>query len=263
MKKMTSIRTASILRNSKKNKQGRSFFKKIFRLIICLLIILVFIYSAYKYNMIPQNFSPFTYLKSIGVENYFNVEEKKPEDVEAQISKYDFEYKFWALSYANPEVEKSQENNNGMVSNELSDEVNNEEENKEKIRAKSEYIMPVEGKIGSAFGNRTNPIKGGKELHKGIDIEASNGAPIKAFAKGEVTFAGFESSFGNYVKISHEQGISSLYAHCSKLLIKKGQKVIAGEVIAQVGNTGSSIGPHLHFEVSKNNEAVDPLKFFE
>ncbi|NLD45888.1 MAG: M23 family metallopeptidase, partial [Clostridiaceae bacterium] len=117
------------------------------------------------------------------------------------------------------------------------------------------------GVIGSFFGERVHPIKGNTEFHKGIDIEAQNGTAIKAAYDGEVVEAGEEATFGKYIKIKHDESITSLYAHCSSLNKKKGEKVNKGDIIAKVGSTGLSQGPHLHFEIWKDEEAVNPLDY--
>ena len=125
------------------------------------------------------------------------------------------------------------------------------------------FIIPVGGIIGSFFGERVHPIKKTIIFHKGIDIEAQSGTPIKAAYDGEVVEAGSEDTYGNYVKINHVDGLTTLYAHCSKLLVSKGQKVRKGDIIAEVGATGAADGPHLHFEVRKDNVAVNPLDYIE
>ncbi|OPZ91258.1 MAG: Murein DD-endopeptidase MepM [Firmicutes bacterium ADurb.Bin419] len=123
------------------------------------------------------------------------------------------------------------------------------------------FIIPIGGIIGSFYGERLHPIKNTILFHKGIDIEAQSGAPIKAAYDGEVLEADKEETYGNYVKIKHVDGLTTLYAHCSKLLVSKGQKVNKGDVIAEVGCTGAADGPHLHFEVRKDNEPVNPLDY--
>ncbi len=140
----------------------------------------------------------------------------------------------------------------------------NESEN-EKIFGNAGYsfLIPVGGIIGSFYGERVHPIKNTILLHKGIDIEAQSGTPIKAAYDGEVVEADLEASYGNYVKVKHVDGLTTLYAHCSKLLVSKGQKVSKGDVIAEVGATGAADGPHLHFEVRKDNIAVNPLDYVE
>lgn len=123
------------------------------------------------------------------------------------------------------------------------------------------FIIPVGGIIGSFYGERMHPIKNTILFHKGIDIEAQSGTPIKAAYGGEVLEADKEETYGNYVKLKHIDGLTTLYAHCSKLLVSKGQKVKQGDIIAEVGSTGAAEGPHLHFEVRKDNTAVNPLDY--
>jgi murein DD-endopeptidase MepM/ murein hydrolase activator NlpD len=123
------------------------------------------------------------------------------------------------------------------------------------------FIIPVEGTPGSPFGDRINPVTKKEEMHKGIDIGAKIGDSIFASMDGEIETAEMDSTYGNYIKISHEGGFETLYAHCSELLVKKGQTVYQGDVIAKVGNTGLSDGPHLHFEIIKDGTPVNPQDF--
>ncbi|MGB9607015.1 MAG: murein hydrolase activator EnvC family protein [bacterium] len=126
---------------------------------------------------------------------------------------------------------------------------------------KGGFIYPLRGKLTSRFGMRTHPIYHITKMHTGIDLSAPSGTPIKAAAGGEVVYAGWWGGYGNVVIIDHGGGISTLYAHCSAIYVRKGQKVSQGEVIAAVGSTGLSTGPHLHFEVRKNGKPVDPLGY--
>ena len=114
-------------------------------------------------------------------------------------------------------------------------------------------------RISCPFGPRKAPVPGASTFHKGIDIAADTGTPIYASAGGTVKYAGSEPGFGLYIKLSHDGGVQTLYGHCSQLLVKKGEKVKQGQIIALVGNTGRSSGSHLHFEIRVNGEAVDPL----
>ena len=97
--------------------------------------------------------------------------------------------------------------------------------------------------------------------HTGLDIGAPTGTPIKAAASGTVTFAGVKKSYGYMVVISHGDGIETYYGHCSKLYVTAGEKVSQGEVIAAVGSTGNSTGPHLHLEVRVNGVAYNPQNY--
>lgn len=122
-------------------------------------------------------------------------------------------------------------------------------------------LWPAAGRISARYGNRSDPFTGREAFHEGLDIAATYGSSIKAAADGRVTFAGAKSGYGNVVIISHKNNLSTLYGHASKLLVKAGQTVKRGEVIAKIGSTGRSTGPHLHFEVLFNNSPVDPLKY--
>jgi len=130
-------------------------------------------------------------------------------------------------------------------------------ENKSNLK----FIVPVNAPLGSEFGERIHPIKSSVEPHKGIDLKANYGVAIKAAMAGKVIEAGPCSTFGNIVKIDHQNGYITLYAHCSVVIAKVGNMVKQGDVIAKVGSTGSSTGPHLHFEIWKDNKPVDPLGY--
>ncbi len=123
-------------------------------------------------------------------------------------------------------------------------------------------MRPVKGMITSKFGYRRSEFSGKKEYHKGCDIGAPKGTPIMASADGVVKFSGRRSSFGNVIVIDHGYGYRTYYAHIYKLLKKKGDRVKKGDVIALVGNTGRSTGPHVHYEVHKNGIPVNPAKYF-
>lgn len=121
------------------------------------------------------------------------------------------------------------------------------------------FCAPVrKGRITSSYGYRTNPVTGVYKMHGGLDIGASSGAGIYALLDGTVQKSTKSDSYGNYVLIKHGNGYSTLYAHCSKLLVEKGQTVKAGEKIALVGATGNATGPHLHIEIRKNGQKLDP-----
>lgn len=125
-----------------------------------------------------------------------------------------------------------------------------------KPKTEAKGIMPTKGSLSSKYGQRW-----GSE-HKGIDIAASTGTAVYAFMDGTVTFSGWDDGgYGNLVIIKHSNGLESYYAHNSKVSAKVGQKVTAGTIISNVGSTGRSTGPHLHFEVRKNGEPVNPFNY--
>ncbi len=124
-------------------------------------------------------------------------------------------------------------------------------------------VLPLKGEITSPFGVRTHPISGDLRFHAGIDIAAEMGSNIYSAFDGEIIVADYDKWNGNYLKIKHDNNITTIYCHCEKLNVKKGQKIRAGEVVATVGSTGSSTGPHLHFELRINNISYDPQKAFK
>jgi murein DD-endopeptidase MepM/ murein hydrolase activator NlpD len=126
---------------------------------------------------------------------------------------------------------------------------------------KGVLAWPVNGEVTSGFGYRMHPIFHVRKMHTGVDISAGMGTPIKAAAAGTVIFAGWRGGYGQAVIISHGNGLATLYAHQSKLLVSVGDKVKRGEVIGKVGSTGYSTGPHLHFEVRVNGNPVDPMGY--
>lgn len=122
-------------------------------------------------------------------------------------------------------------------------------------------IVPVRGFISSRFGFRRDPFTGQRRFHEGLDIVAPIGTPIVAPADGRVRRVKWESGFGLVLEIDHGYGIVTRYAHTSRVLVRPGQVIKRGQVIAYVGNTGRSTGPHLHYEVRIHGRPQDPLKF--
>ncbi len=119
--------------------------------------------------------------------------------------------------------------------------------------------LPVSGEITSGFGIRVHPILKDKRMHNGIDISADEGSDIRVILNGEVKKVWEDTELGKYVIVAHDNGMETMYAHCSKILVEEGDKVIKGQIIAKVGNTGLADGSHLHFEVWLDGEPVDPL----
>lgn len=126
---------------------------------------------------------------------------------------------------------------------------------------KVKFQLPANGRISSEFGSRFHPIDKRMKFHGGIDIAIPTGTQVKAAADGIVKFAGWRGGYGNTVIVQHADGSETLYAHNSKLLVEEGQKVTGGMPISLSGSTGKSTGPHLHFELRRDGELVNPAKF--
>ncbi len=121
--------------------------------------------------------------------------------------------------------------------------------------------LPVEGTISSHYGNRQRPGSGNDEFHSGVDISTNLGNSVRATADGIVSFSGWNGASGNLVVLEHGFGFSTVYAHNKINTVKVGQKVKEGEIIGYVGSTGSSTGPHVHYEVWKDGRNVNPEKY--
>lgn len=123
-------------------------------------------------------------------------------------------------------------------------------------------VWPVEGTLEGGFGGRRNPFTGaGYEFHSGQDIEAPWGAPVISGASGTVSFVGWQNGYGQLVIIDHGGGLSTRYGHLSRIDVALGDTVSRAQLIGRVGSTGRSTGPHLHYEVRINDQAVNPLQY--
>lgn len=130
------------------------------------------------------------------------------------------------------------------------------------LAAQRGFGWPVVGKISSPYGWRKDPVRGGRDFHTGLDVRAPRGRTIVASSAGKVVHSGWMGGYGKTIVISHPGGgMTTLYAHCSSLLVKRGATVKRGQKIALVGSTGRSTGNHLHFEVRKNGKPMNPLNF--
>lgn len=119
----------------------------------------------------------------------------------------------------------------------------------------------TKGWLSSYYGMRTHPLSGRREMHKGIDFAGKLGGPVIAVAKGVVTYAGKRYNYGQMIEIAHGNGYSTRYAHNSRLMVSVGDTVEKGFQIAEIGSSGRSTGPHVHFEVLKNGRQVNPVRF--
>lgn len=126
-----------------------------------------------------------------------------------------------------------------------------------------ETVTPVLGHLNSEYGYRDHPINGRHQFHGGADIGGQMGDPIGAFAAGTVEYIGKDDSYGLYLQIDHGNGIKSFYAHCSKIVVSKGQTVAIGEKVAEIGSSGSATGPHLHLELKYNKMHLNPVYYID
>jgi murein DD-endopeptidase MepM/ murein hydrolase activator NlpD len=129
------------------------------------------------------------------------------------------------------------------------------------ILADAPSLWPVEGRLGSGFGSRQDPINGEGAFHSGIDIEAPTGTPVRASADGEATGASMGAGYGRQVVLDHGHDVLTVYGHLSAVAVLPGQHVTRGQVIGYVGQTGRATGPHLHYEVRVHNVPVNPHKY--
>jgi hypothetical protein len=132
---------------------------------------------------------------------------------------------------------------------------------RQSLLAATPSIKPVRGWFTSKFGYRISPFTGRPVMHNGIDIAAAPGSPIYAPADGVVSFAGYDPGYGKLVSIDHGYGVVTRFGHTSQIFVEVGQKVKRRDIVASVGSTGRSTGPHLHYEVRVNNVPVDPYNY--
>lgn len=157
------------------------------------------------------------------------------------------------------DILKSKINLQSTSYNYLSDKFYNNEDELKHIPA----IKPVSGRLISGFGMRMHPIAKIRKRHTGIDMQASTGTPVHATGDGIIKFAGVKANgYGKHIDIDHEYGYVTKYAHLSKYVVKKGQRVKRGDIIGYTGNTGLSKGPHLHYEIIKNGVKINPIDYF-
>jgi len=130
-----------------------------------------------------------------------------------------------------------------------------------KVLASTPSLAPVSGFFSDGFGWRRDPIDGSREFHKGVDIVAPTGTPVRASADGLVTAAGRMAGYGSMIHLVHGFGLGTRYGHLSRVMVSPGQRVKRGDVIGLVGSSGRSTGPHLHYEVFRTGVQVDPRKY--
>ncbi len=119
----------------------------------------------------------------------------------------------------------------------------------------------TKGWVSSHYGYRKDPFSGKKAFHHGVDVAGKENSDVIAVAAGVVTWVGEKKNYGHLVEIRHADGYLTRYGHNSKLLVKRGELVTKGEVIAQMGSSGRSTGPHVHFEIARNGQTINPAKY--
>jgi murein DD-endopeptidase MepM/ murein hydrolase activator NlpD len=134
-------------------------------------------------------------------------------------------------------------------------------EEKAALLAATPTILPVKGLVTAGYGYRKSPFTGGREFHEGLDIAAPYGTPILATADGVVTFAGPLAAYGNVVFLDHGRGFATFYGHNATNRVREGQRVHRGDVVAYIGTTGRTTGPHVHYELHINGSISNPLKY--
>jgi len=147
------------------------------------------------------------------------------------------------------------------VQERILDELSQAVEQRSSRWASTPSIWPVKGWVTSGFGPRISPFTEKPAWHDGLDIGAAPNTPVRAPAQGRITSIGYDPKLGNMVRVDHGFGVETLYGHLAKALVKEGQRVERGDVIALVGSSGLSTGPHLHYMVKLNGQALDPTKY--
>ena len=268
---------STVKKEVEKDKKDLKLLKKmVIQLIICTLIYLVvytiqnneYIFSQDFINKVNEIISYDINFKNI----YEQIKEKMKNSSENKDNGEN--------SDSNQENNLNEENQNGIGGAQENIEENkeeNEEENEQsnqnenlseeeqeilKIKNTANFIKPIDGTISSSYGLRENATGRVPKNHTGIDIAAVTGTKIKAATDGEVVMVSEEGDYGKHIKMQIGE-VSVIYAHCNNIYVKEGDKITQGQEIAEVGSTGNSTGPHLHFEIRISEKTVDPQKIVE
>lgn len=160
------------------------------------------------------------------------------------------------------EEQKQGGNNNGEIKQEENQTLSQEEQDIINIQKTTTFIKPIEGSISSNYGFRETATGRVPKNHTGVDIAAPIGTKIKAATDGEIVLASEEGDYGKHLKVQIGE-VSIIYAHCNNLYVKQGEHIVQGQEIAEVGSTGNSTGPHLHFEIRISERVINPQKILE
>lgn len=247
--------------SSNSKKEYKLFKRMIMQVMICALIYLIF----YLITTTNYVFSEDVINKTNSILNYdiefYNIYKQGINKIKGFVSEFN------SKNGGNVEAnEIKSEDNNEIKESENAETKNNEtlvssisqmEKDAEDVKKICDFQKPLSGKITSEFGEREVISSVMTADHKGIDIAANFGTDIKAAISGQVVEADSNSEYGKFIKIKNED-VLTVYAHCSKLKVKKGDSIEKGDVIAEVGSTGKSTGPHLHFEIRLSDRYINP-----
>lgn len=264
---------STVKKEVEKDKKDLKLLKKmVIQLIVCTLIYLVvytiqnneYIFSQDFINKVNEIISYDINFKNI----YEQIKEKMKNSSENKDNGEN--------SDSNQENNLNEENQNGIggaqeniEENKKENEQSNQNENLSeeeqeilKIKNTANFIKPIDGTISSSYGLRENATGRVPKNHTGVDIAAVTGTKIKAATDGEVVMVSEEGDYGKHIKMQIGE-VSVIYAHCNNIYVKEGDKITQGQEIAEVGSTGNSTGPHLHFEIRISEKTVDPQKIVE
>lgn len=260
-----------------KNKKDLKLFKKmILQIVVCLLIYLIFytvqnnnyIFSEDFINKAKEILSYDTNFQEIYnnisglITEFFNKTEKKEEENIGGSDEKNNEV-IENLEEKQTKIENLESDKNDVKGEQVDiSNLTEEEQQILQIKNTTTFIKPVEGKISSRYGMRDPTTSTVPKNHTGTDIAANLGTKILSATDGEVIVSSSEGDYGKHLKIKIGDVIV-VYAHCNKLYVNEGDKVNQGQEIAEVGSTGNSTGPHLHFEIRLNNKTIDPEKILE
>lgn len=248
--------------NEAKRKRDYLIYTLFFQFLVCALL-----FGA-LYGLREVNSDVFLtvkeeYFEKLGENNLIVVDEQKDEELDeaGDTAETSATEKIKSENTDNTEKPEEKETLSAEISQEPT--VSTTTESPDNVSVNSyvlsqKMVLPVSGEITSEFGERVHPITSEDKFHAGIDIAAESGTPIYSAFDGTVVVADYDQWNGNYMKIMHEGDIMTVYCHCEKLNVSKGDTVKAGDVIGFVGSTGSSTGPHLHFELRIGNVSYNP-----
>ncbi|HEX3078331.1 MAG TPA: M23 family metallopeptidase, partial [Lachnospiraceae bacterium] len=195
------------------------------------------------------------------IEELLEAERKRVEEEERRKKEEEKRRKEEEERKKQEQQQQQQQNNNSSNSNNTSDNSSDSDNDNTSSSTSFTWPCPSSHTITSSFGYRNSPTAGASSYHQGIDIGAPSGTSIVAAGTGTVVTASYSGAAGNFIMISHGNGVFTVYMHCSQLLVSVGDSVSKGQKIGLVGSTGISTGPHLHFGVSVNGSYVNPLNY--